>query len=428
MKFTHLLSDRMYRNSFYLIASSGVLMGTGFLFWMLVARFYTSEEVGIATTTYSLLTTISGFSLIGITSGLARFLPSGDFAQQKINTSLTLITMVTLVLALGVVFFMPFISPSLSFIHDNMLLSGMFILFCVLLSANSIAESSLISFGRAKSILHKNTILGVMKLILPVFLFTLGGFGIVMAMVGGVFASLVYSVYIFSKQHNLRFRPLIHLPSLHLMGSYSLGSYIGSMTANLHIYVLPILITNVMSASTTAYYNIGATIAGVIFMIPQMVSQNLLVEGSADMQNTFLYAKKAVKIIFAFIVPAIICVWIFGGLFLDIFGREYSREGLAFLRAYSLSGIFVGLNYVFGTILYIQKRIRTVIIVSLVSSLTVILFSVLFQHMGLVGVGLATFVAQLVLSILYAFLLGFGKAAKHVTAPVYRVNTKAHGQ
>ncbi len=57
----------------------------GFFFWMINARLYSAEQVGIGTTLISIITLISSFSLLSIGNGLIRYLPTSERKNKKIN-------------------------------------------------------------------------------------------------------------------------------------------------------------------------------------------------------------------------------------------------------------------------------------------------------------------------------------------------------
>src|SRR5437773_4097092 len=74
LKITKFLQENtLYKNSLYVMASNMVLIGSGFLFWIIAARLYGAAQIGIATSLYSLLTLLSTLSLLGFNSGLMRF-------------------------------------------------------------------------------------------------------------------------------------------------------------------------------------------------------------------------------------------------------------------------------------------------------------------------------------------------------------------
>lgn len=419
--FNKLKNDSLYSNSIFLLLSSAVLMGLGFIFWTIVARLFTSEQIGAANTVYSLITTVSGLSLLGITSGLIRFLPTSRFPLEKINTSITFAIISTVIGGIITLLLIPVLPPNFNFLSDPYF-KNTFLIFCLIISLNSILESILLVYRKTKNILIKNTLFGLVKLLLPLILVFYGAFGIVFAIILGVATSLTYSFFILFVNKKIKFNLSLHTKSLKIMGSYSLGTYIASLSANLHSYFLPLFITGTQNVKSTAYFTIASTIASIIFIIPQVVSQSLLVEGAHQEKQIFAFAKKSLLLVMTVMVPVILGLILFGQYFLAIFGKEYSDEGINFLRIYSLSGLFVGANYIFGTILYIQKRLNLVMFLSLINSILIIVLSILFNNLGLIGIGLAALYAQIALTLMYILSFRLWKHTKQLFKPVFWIN------
>src|SRR4029079_19185891 len=101
--------------------------GTGFFFWIIVARFYSTEDVGIATALFSLSSLIASLSLLGLNTGLLKYLPALDQKNEKINTSIFVVIVVTILLAGGTLFGLPFLSQSLLFVRENVFFSFLFV-------------------------------------------------------------------------------------------------------------------------------------------------------------------------------------------------------------------------------------------------------------------------------------------------------------
>src|SRR5882672_9164511 len=95
----HFHSDSLYRNSIYLMLSTAVQAFFGFFFWIINARLFNTSEVGLATTLISVATLISSFSLLGLNAGIVSYLPTSKEKNNKINTSLTLITITTFLIS-----------------------------------------------------------------------------------------------------------------------------------------------------------------------------------------------------------------------------------------------------------------------------------------------------------------------------------------
>ena len=70
------LNDPLFRNAYFLMLSSITSAGSGYLFWLIVARFYSVEEIGLASAIISASSLISiMLSLLGFDISLVRFLP-----------------------------------------------------------------------------------------------------------------------------------------------------------------------------------------------------------------------------------------------------------------------------------------------------------------------------------------------------------------
>ena len=76
--YKHLASDSLYRNSIYLMLSTLVMSFLGFFFWIISARLYSTEQVGIGATLISVMTLISSLSILGLDNGLIRYLPTAE--------------------------------------------------------------------------------------------------------------------------------------------------------------------------------------------------------------------------------------------------------------------------------------------------------------------------------------------------------------
>jgi len=76
--YNYLANDSLHRNSIYLMLGTGVMAVFVFFFWVINARLYSAEQVGIGTTLISIMTLISSFSILGLENGLIRYLPKSE--------------------------------------------------------------------------------------------------------------------------------------------------------------------------------------------------------------------------------------------------------------------------------------------------------------------------------------------------------------
>ena len=136
-------------------------------------------------------------------------------------------------------------------------------------------------------------------------------------------------------------------------------------------------------------------------MIPQAITQNLLVEGSYDENEIKQHTQRSSRLILSLLIPGILLMIFFGNYILLVFGKEYSQEGISLLRILAISGIFVGINYVLGTLLVLFQHIRILIIINVVSSTLLLILCYYFLNNGIIGVGFSTLITQVVLTFFY---------------------------
>ena len=64
----------LYSNAIYLIIANAATALLGFFFWIAVTRFYTPEDVGLASATIAAMWLVVSLSRLGLEMGLVRFL------------------------------------------------------------------------------------------------------------------------------------------------------------------------------------------------------------------------------------------------------------------------------------------------------------------------------------------------------------------
>ena len=129
LPFKKIMSDSLYRNSIYLMFSTGIMTVLGFVFWMIASRMYSTTDIGLATTIISAMGLIVGLSVLGLNIGLIRYLPRSKDKNKKINTCFTLTALASIIIGTIYLLGIEKFSPALLFIQENLILSFAFILF-----------------------------------------------------------------------------------------------------------------------------------------------------------------------------------------------------------------------------------------------------------------------------------------------------------
>jgi len=397
------MKDPLYKNSIFLMLSTGVVAVLGFIAWLVCARLFSAHDVGLATTILSVMSIITSFSLLGLDSGLIRYLPDSTNRDNKINTCFTLVALVTIIISSIFLIGLEKFSPSLLFIKDNIFLAISFIFFMVISSLSSIIGSVFISFRASHFVLTKNSIFGVLRIALPFGLVAWGAYGIFSSYMIAMLAGFVTVFIILIVKFNYKPKFVFHDEVIKRIGKFSFGNYLAGFIGGLALLLLPLIITNIINPTTTAYYFVAIQIANLLFVIPSSTTSSLFAEGSHDERQLKKKTKSAIKIISFLLIPAILAIVFFGQYILLAFGKEYSTEGFTFLKIMALSGIFVSINSVFGTVFKVKNKIKEIIIVNAIGAVIIVGLSYFLIHKGdaLIGIGIAWIAGQVAMNLAY---------------------------
>ena len=75
-------SDSLVRNSFYLMASTVVTAGLGYIFWAIAAHVFSRQEVGIGGAVISLCSTVALLTYLGSSAILIEQLPERENSAE----------------------------------------------------------------------------------------------------------------------------------------------------------------------------------------------------------------------------------------------------------------------------------------------------------------------------------------------------------
>jgi len=403
--YKHVMTDPLYRNSLFNMASTFMLGGLGFVFWIIIARLYKAENVGIATTLISIMTLLTSFTLLGLNSSLNRYLPKSANKNELINSSFIIVTLVTLLASVIFLLGLRVFSPQLLFLQSDFLYSVSFAVFVIFCAWNTLVESIFMAFRAASSIFMKNSIISILKLILPFAFIAFGAYGIfastATALALGVLAGLVVIMLKFKIKPSLA----VNVSLVRETSVYSFANYIVGFMFNMPSLVLPVIILNVLSAKYAAYYYIASMIQNILLIIPLATAQALLTEGSYNEAELKKHVKKAIVTILITLVPATTVIVFGGNILLQFFGKSYANEAFNFLQLYSISTIFTALILVANAILNVKHQTKLLVISNLIASVLTLWLSYAFISDKLVGIGWGWTLGQAVAGLVSLFFI-----------------------
>jgi O-antigen/teichoic acid export membrane protein len=393
----------LYRNSFFLMTTTTAKAGLGFLFWIIVARFYTEAEVGLGSAVISAMALLALLSMVGLDSAIIRFLPKSKKPQDIINSSLTLSGLIALALAVIFIVGLGAWSPALSFIGEHPIFALAFIFFVIILSFSPLIDAVFIAGRRAEFTLFRVTPVLLLKIPFAILLaIFFGAFGIAASWGIAAALTLVISIFFYLPHIQKGYKPVpgLNLGIISNVWRYSAGSYFASLSNLAPTYILPLMVVNLIGAEQNAYFYVALMIAALLFAVPMAVSQSLFAEGAHFRDELWSNVSKSLKFTFLLLIPAVILVLVLGKWLLLLFGGGYSVNGLLLLRILSISSLFIGINRIYASILRVEDRIRELVLIYTLGALAVLVGSYFVMPLaGIAGIGYVWLAAQGMLSL-----------------------------
>ncbi|HUQ85796.1 MAG TPA: DapH/DapD/GlmU-related protein [Candidatus Limnocylindrales bacterium] len=396
-------------NSLYMMVSTLIVSGSGFFFWLIATHFYKSAEIGLATALISVLLFLMNISILGLNYSIIRFLPQSKSQNQLLTGSFIITAIASALSAAIFLIFLNVFSPKLGFVRESYITSFIFLLFTITASIDFLMESIFLALRSAKYVFLKNLLVSVLKIGLPVLFIKFGAIGIFIAWALALSSGLVVAFYVLIKKFGFTFIPKFKNRSLTGMISFSFINYLVGLLGITPGLILPILITNSINPQTAAYFYISMMIAQLLYTIPYATTQSLFAEGSNDEESFSKNTRRALKLIFMLMIPAILILVFFGNLILSVFGTEYSVEGIRFLHILALSGIPVAFNYLGLTILNVRQQIKSLFVINLLGTALILYLSYHFRVMGLVGIGFAWALGHMAKNVMYGLAIAIPK-------------------
>lgn len=372
-------------------ASSAFL---GFIFWIIVARFYPPEDVGLGSAVISAAGLTATIANLGLGYGIIRFISqSGKNANSLLNSCFSLGTLASLVVAL--IFFggLGLWSPALLFLQKNPIFLITFVILTGSLTLVALLGDAFVAERRAGFTMANSFIHGLLKLPLVVLL------GLVLH-ASGIFASWAVSltltallgIFIFLPRLRSCYRPFftINRSVITDVVHFSAANYIANFAASAPGFLLPLMILNLLGAEANAYFYIAWTIASSLFGVSAAVSMSLFAEGSHDEGRLWHILKQSLKLTFFLLVPAVILIFAIADKLLILFGTPYSQSGTTLLRILAVSALPYAIYCIYLGIKRVEKKLTMILILSgLISAGIVVLSYILMPYLGINGVGMA---------------------------------------
>lgn len=400
-----MLQMPLYRNGLALVIGLVTTSGLGIVYWALAARNYPPEVVGMNSAIISAMMFLANIAQFGMVNFLTRFIPTAG-SQTPRMILLTYVFSISLGLVVAMLFLAgtSIWSPSLRFLWEDSRLFLWFVVVILLWSVFALQDGVMVGLRQSQWVPVENTLFAITKIILlVVFAQSFTSYGIFASWTSPVLILiLVVNFFIFRvfvprhvqqteiKQEQIPPSQLIHF----IAGDY-LSTLVWTATTNL----MPVMIIERVGPEANAYFYLPWMIAYSLFMVSRNLGLSLTVEASRDQSRLTEFARRSLSQTAILLVPIVLVIVLGSPWILSIFGNSYSTEGDNLLRLLALSALPNAVISLYISIARVQRKVfRIVVFLSLLCSLAIGLTLYFLDRFGLVGIGAAWLISQLVIA------------------------------
>ena len=364
-----LRTDHLVRNSLYLMLSSGVQAGLGFVFWLVMARLFSSTDVGVASSLISATSLIGFFALFGLNTTLVRFLPTAKDADGLITAALLLVVGTGAAIGLVYILLTPVVASRLAFIERSPALTAGFVLLSSAAAIAVLTDSVFIAHRRAElCALTDGLIGGIGKIIFGLALAGTGAYGLFTASTAGFAASAIASVALIAGV--LRWRPSLRQPvqALRPLLRFSGANYVANAFNLLPSVVVPLIVLDRLGPKPAAYYFVAFQMATLLYAAVYAVENAFLAEGSRSDADWRAVRSRSRRLAITLFVPGGIVLSAAAHWILLAFGVEYSRHGTGCLVLLAIAVLPIAACNWAWTVLRLVGRLGTLVVSTFVYS------------------------------------------------------------
>ncbi len=405
-------SDPLYRNGYFLAASSVLSSVLGLAFWTLATALFEPAEIGVGSAAIATMVFLANLSSFNLFNGLNRFVPRGGHATPRIIVGSYLVAG-SAGLAAGALFVagVDIWAPTLGFVRES---AGMIVWFPVAVGAWTIfvlQDGALTGLRAAHWVTVENLIFAIAKIAVLIFVAdALTDSGVFVAWtVPVVPVVVVVNALMFLRLVPKHVRATRDDPE-HVTGrilrAFVAGDYAASLVWTGTVSLLPVIVLERTSAAETAYFYLAWSVAYVLYLIGRNFGMSMLTETTADPSAAAVLTYRTLRQTTLLMIPAVAVLVIAAPLVLRLFGQEYSTEGASLLRLLAIASLPTVVTTIYTALLRAERRMKRLVVLMSVLAVVVLGLSwFLLGTMGITGVGVAWLVGQ---SVVAAVLLVTG--------------------
>ena len=404
------VNQPLLRNGYALVVNSGTTAVLGMVFWVLAARRFSVEDVGVGSALVAALSLLATIAQLNLSNVLARFLPTAAGRSTAMLAACSVVTAAAATVV-GVAFLVGagWWAPSLPLVGDGLDLDVWFVAALVTWCLFVLQDGALSGLRRSDWVLVKNVAYGILKvaaLALPVV--ALSSYGVFLAwtvpVIPVVAAIALVMVMRLVPAHVSSPASPADPPELREVARYAFHDYVVALVGTGLTSALPLVVLEASGAAAAAYFTLAWSIFYSLYLVSRSMATSLLVEGAGDVGRLDDYSWRALVHTTGILAPLVAGTVLLAPRLMLMFGEEYAAEGSTLLRLLALSALPSAVIVLYSAMERVRRRmLRLVLVTVVINATSLVLIWAVLQTYGLSEVGLTWLTVQ---SVAAAVLLG----------------------
>jgi O-antigen/teichoic acid export membrane protein len=328
----------MFSNSVTLIGAKVSAMGLGFVFWVLAARFFTAEQVGLAAGVVSGMMLCTQLALLGVGSAvIARYPHHQANPKELLDTAFTLVGAIAAVAAVLFLALASRVLTELDAVSHDVGYALLFVGAAVFGTVGILMDQLSTTLRRGDHALWRGLAFGLIAagtLVLIAVLTDARGAQALLVpwVVAGATVFLLGLLQLRRTLEGYRLRPRIKAPIARELVHSGLPNYALTLSQRAPGLILPIVVLELLSPADNATWYLAWMMAWVVYIVAIQVEMTVFAEVAHDPDALRLSIKRGVKSALGIGVPAAIVLALAAHPLLSILGPEYAGDGATPLR------------------------------------------------------------------------------------------------
>jgi len=384
------------RGAIYLFADTLISMCSGYVFWLVVSKIATTEIVGNSATAISLATIFITIAIMGVPTGVQRFLGK-SFSEQKLQN---------VKVYLKASFFLTIIGSTASsflffimiyLMHDIFRIDFYLLIVAITLLASSVTSilfRSIIISSLNTKMLPVVTIISTTArfvLVISLVFIGIGSLGVVAAYtILPVLASILLFINIMLILKPSKDKPDIDfIHSLKNTLTAGTVSWIPAVITTFGSQLGTIVVFGSQGANQAGVYFIAFSIASVVWVVMLILLTIAYPALSAMQDGRKKFVRRMTMFCLIIAIPFSTCLIFYSKEVMQFFGQDY-LSGSSTLEILLLSTLFIGVTSGINILAYSYGNYRQVLTIGLASSIPrTALYFVLVPIFGGIGAAIS---------------------------------------